>query len=44
MFVYLLGNKADCEDGERKVEKQEAIDFCKANKIDKYLETSAKTG
>ena len=38
VVVYLLGNKADCEDGEREVEKQVAEDFCKANQIEKFFE------
>ena len=44
MLVYLIGNKSDCDDGERQLEKQVALDFCRANKIEKFFETSAKTG
>lgn len=43
VLVYLIGNRADLEN-ERQVEKDRAIEFCKANKIDKFFETSAKTG
>ena len=44
VLVYLIGNKFDCDDGERQVDKQVALDFCRANKIEKFFETSAKTG
>jgi GTPase SAR1 family protein len=41
--IYLIGNRADLED-EREVTKERAIDFCKQYSIDKFFETSAKTG
>ena len=43
VVVYLIGNRVDQEDL-REVQKQAAIDYCKANKIDKFFETSALTG
>jgi GTPase SAR1 family protein len=43
IIVYLIGNRADLED-EREVTKERAIDFCKQYHIDKFFETSAKTG
>ena len=43
MVVYLIGNRVDQED-QREVQKQAAVDYCKANKIDKFFETSALTG
>jgi GTPase SAR1 family protein len=39
----LIGNRSDLED-EREVSRDKAIEFCKINKIDKFFETSAKTG
>ena len=41
--IFLIGNKVDLEDN-RKVTKEEAIDFVDNNKIKLFLETSAKTG
>ena len=41
--MYLIGNRSDLED-EREVSKEKAIEFCLQNKIDKFFETSAKTG
>ena len=41
--MYLIGNRVDQEDL-REVQKQAAVDYCKANKIDKFFETSALTG
>ena len=43
IVIYLIGNRADLED-EREVTKERAIDFCKQYSIDKFFETSAKTG
>ena len=43
VVVYLIGNRVDQEDL-REVQKQAAVDYCKANKIDKFFETSALTG
>ncbi len=43
ILIYLIGNRADLED-QREVPKDRAIEFAKANKIDKVFETSAKTG
>jgi GTPase SAR1 family protein len=39
----LIGNRSDLED-EREVLKERAIEFCKQYHIDKFFETSAKTG
>ena len=43
ILLYLIGNQADLED-DRQVTKDRAIEFQKANKIDAFFETSAKTG
>ena len=43
VVVYLIGNRVDQEDL-REVQKQAAVDYCKANKLDKFFETSALTG
>ena len=40
----MIGNKCDCEDSEREVEKETATAFCQENNIEKFFETSAKTG
>ena len=42
-MIYLIGNRADLED-EREVTRDRAIEFCKQYNIDKFFETSAKTG
>ena len=42
-MIYLIGNRADLED-EREVTRERAIEFCKQYNIDKFFETSAKTG
>jgi small GTP-binding protein len=41
--VILIGNKVDLEN-ERKISTEEGEKFAKANKFDKFVETSAKTG
>ena len=41
--VFLIGNKIDLED-ERKVQTDEGERFVETYKIDKFLETSARTG
>ena len=41
--LFLIGNKADLEDN-RKVSKEAAKEFAENNKIELFLETSAKTG
>ena len=41
--VFLIGNKIDLE-AERQVSKEEGEQFCKDNKINLFLESSAKTG
>ena len=41
--IFLVGNKCDLEES-RKVPKEEAEKFKNENKIDKFFETSAKTG
>jgi len=43
ILIYLLGNKAELEE-EREVTKDRVDEFCKAYKIDRFFETSAKTG
>lgn len=43
IVIYLIGNRADLED-EREVTRERAVDFCKQYSIDKFFETSAKTG
>ena len=43
VVVYLIGNRVDEED-KREVQKIQAEEYCKLNKIDKFYETSAKTG
>ena len=42
-IVYLVGNKAELEE-EREVTFDRALEFAKANNINKVFETSAKTG
>ena len=41
--VFLIGNKVDLED-EREIKKEEGEAFCKENKINLFMESSAKTG
>jgi len=41
--VYLIGNRCDLED-EREVTRERATEFCAAYNIDKFFETSAKSG
>ena len=43
VVVYLIGNRVDEED-KREVQKVQAEEYCKLNKIDKFYETSALTG
>ena len=43
MKIFLIGNKTDLED-KRKVNKEEAEQYVKDNKLDYFVETSAKTG
>ena len=43
IVVYLIGNRCDLED-DREVTRERAIEFCKQYNIDKFFETSAKTG
>jgi GTPase SAR1 family protein len=43
ILIYLIGNRCDLED-EREVTRERAIEFCKQYNIDKFFETSAKTG
>ena len=43
VMIYLIGNRSDLEE-EREVTKERATDFCKQYSIDKFFETSAKTG
>jgi len=43
IVVYLIGNRSDLED-EREVERSRAMSFCEEYGIDKFFETSAKTG
>ena len=41
--VFLIGNKIDLEN-ERQITKEEGEQFCKENKINGFMESSAKTG
>ena len=41
--IFLIGNKIDLEDN-REVPTEKGQQFCKDNKLDLFLETSAKTG
>ena len=41
--VFLIGNKIDLEN-DRQVTKEEGEQFCKENKINVFMESSAKTG
>ena len=41
--VFLIGNKVDLEN-DRKVTKEQGEQFCKENKINGFMESSAKTG
>ena len=43
IVVYLIGNRQD-EEHKRQVERETAVEFCVANKIHKFFETSALTG
>mgnify|MGYP001384098496 FL=1 len=43
ILIYLIGNRCDLEE-EREVTRDKAIEFCKQYNIDKFFETSAKTG
>lgn len=43
IVIYLIGNRCDLED-DREVTRERAIEFCKEYSIDKFFETSAKTG
>lgn len=43
IVIYLIGNRCDLED-DREVTRERAIEFCKQYNIDKFFETSAKTG
>jgi Ras-related protein Rab-2A len=43
IIIYLIGNRCDLEE-DREVTKEKAIEFCRQYNIDKYFETSAKTG
>ena len=43
ILLYLIGNRSDLED-EREVSREKAIEFCKEYGIEKFFETSAKTG
>ena len=42
-IIVLIGNKKDIE-SERQITKEEIEKYCKKKEIDKYFETSAKTG
>lgn len=43
IIIYLIGNRCDLE-SDREVSRVRAIEFCKQYNIDKFFETSAKTG
>lgn len=47
IIVVLVGNKSDLASGEankREVTQEQAEEWCRANKVMKYVETSAKSG
>ena len=45
IVVVLVGNKSDlAEDNRRQVSKEEAEEWCRANGVMEYVETSAKSG
>lgn len=43
ILIYLIGNFCD-QESDREVSREKAIEFCRANGIEKFFETSAKTG
>jgi small GTP-binding protein len=43
ILIYLIGNRSDLED-EREVPREKAVTFCRQYGIEKFFETSAKTG
>jgi Ras-related protein Rab-2A len=43
ILIYLIGNRSDLED-EREVSREKAVTFCRQYGIEKFFETSAKTG
>ncbi|TNV76185.1 hypothetical protein FGO68_gene8329 [Halteria grandinella] len=43
ILIYLIGNFCDLED-DREISREKAIEFCRENGIEKFFETSAKTG
>ena len=43
IVIYLIGNRCDLED-DREVARERAVEFCEQYSIDKFFETSAKTG
>jgi GTPase SAR1 family protein len=43
ILIYLIGNRCDLEE-DREVTRERAVEFCKEYHIDKFFETSAKTG
>jgi GTPase SAR1 family protein len=43
VLIYLIGNFSDLED-EREVSREKAVTFCRENGINRFFETSAKTG
>ena len=43
ILLYLIGNRSDLEE-EREVSREKAIQFCREQGIEKFFETSAKTG
>lgn len=44
IVVVLVGNKSDLAKDKRQVEVAEAEEWCKANRVMRYVETSAKSG
>ena len=37
VLVYLIGNKCDCDDSERQVDKATATEFCQEMKKEKFF-------
>lgn len=44
IVVVLVGNKSDLAKDKRQVERAEAEEWCKENRVMQYVETSAKSG
>ena len=44
IVIFLVGNKNDISDDQRKITKNMGIKFCKDNNLNNFFETSAKNG